>query len=95
MPGSSSGTVRRFPRGTGLKVPHMGWNQLRFRFAHPVFEGIPDNSSFYFVHSYYPCPAVPELSAAETDYGVTFAAAVARDNLIAFQFHSRNPARWG
>jgi imidazole glycerol-phosphate synthase subunit HisH len=81
------GTVRRFPRVEGLKVPHMGWNQLAILRQHPVFEGVPDHCSFYFVHSYYPSPAQPGLAAGETEYGVKFPAAVAKDNLIAFQFH--------
>jgi imidazole glycerol-phosphate synthase subunit HisH len=81
------GTVRRFPSGTGLKVPHMGWNTVRFTVDHPVFKGIPQDSSFYFVHSYYPEPADPDMTAARTEYGVTFSSCVARGATIAFQFH--------
>ena len=85
--GLFGGVVRRFPSGTGLKVPHMGWNAVSFTRAHPVFAGIPQGSSFYFVHSYYPAPEDPDLVAAETEYGITFPACIARGNLIACQFH--------
>jgi imidazole glycerol-phosphate synthase subunit HisH len=85
--GILAGTVRRFPRAPGLKVPHMGWNQVRFVVPHPVFEGTAQDSSFYFVHSYYPAPAEPGLVAAECEYGITFPAAVAAGSLVAFQFH--------
>jgi glutamine amidotransferase len=81
------GTVRRFPAGKGLKVPHMGWNQVRFTKPHPLFAGIPQGASFYFVHSYYPVPSDPGLVAGETEYGAAFASCVAAGNLIAFQFH--------
>lgn len=81
------GHVRRFRPGSGLKVPHMGWNQVSFLFPHPVFAGIPQGSSFYFVHSYYPSPALREHVAAECEYGITFPAAVSARNFIAFQFH--------
>ena len=79
------GRVRRLP--AGLKVPHMGWNRVRQRKAHPVFEGIPDGSFFYFVHSYYPDPEDAASVVGETEYGVTFASVVARDNVVAAQFH--------
>jgi imidazole glycerol-phosphate synthase subunit HisH len=85
--GLLEGTVKRFPRGSGLKVPHMGWNTVHFTREHPVFAGIPQDSSFYFVHSYYPAPADNALVAARTDYGVSFASCIARKNLVAFQFH--------
>ena len=81
------GAARRFPAGAGLKIPHMGWNQVHFRFDHPVFAGVPQDSSFYFVHSYYPAPAREDLVAAETGYGISFPSCVAERNLIAFQFH--------
>ncbi len=81
------GYVRRFPPRSGLKVPHMGWNTVHFTRPHPVFEGIPQDSSFYFVHSYYPEPADPGIVAGETDYGMAFASCIAWRNLVAFQFH--------
>ncbi len=80
------GRVVRFPQG--LTVPHMGWNTLRLRIAHPVFEGVEDGAYAYFVHSYYAVPADPSVVVAETEYGgVTFPAAVGRGNLLATQFH--------
>ncbi|MCX8126289.1 MAG: imidazole glycerol phosphate synthase subunit HisH [Dehalococcoidia bacterium] len=79
------GRVVRLP-GT-LKVPHIGWNQVAQRIRHPVFDGIPDGSNFYFVHSYYPDVVDGSLVAGETEYGVVFASVVVRGNLIATQFH--------
>src|SRR3990172_697111 len=79
------GRVVRLP--PGLKVPHMGWNQVRIVRPHPVFEGIADESYFYFVHSYYPRPEDPEIVIGETDYGVTFPSVVGRENVVATQFH--------
>jgi imidazole glycerol-phosphate synthase subunit HisH len=81
------GEVRRFARSTGLKVPHMGWNTVHFRIPHPVFEDLPQDSSFYFIHSYYPVPAEGAHAAAETEYGETFVSAVAAANVVAVQFH--------
>ncbi|HEU4759313.1 MAG TPA: imidazole glycerol phosphate synthase subunit HisH [Dehalococcoidia bacterium] len=79
------GRVVRLPQG--LKVPHMGWNRVRIVRPHPIFQGIDDGSYFYFVHSYYPRPDDPSIVLAETDYGVTFASVVGRENLVATQFH--------
>ena len=79
------GRIVRLPEG--LKVPHMGWNQVRIVRPHPIFDGIEDGSFFYFVHSYYPSPADPDIIIGETEYGVTFASVVARDNVVATQFH--------
>jgi glutamine amidotransferase len=81
------GSVRRFARTSGLKVPHMGWNSVNFRIRHPVFEGVAQDSSFYFIHSYYPVPAQSDHAAALTEYGETFVSAVAAANLVAVQFH--------
>ena len=88
------GQVRRFPaakmvngRGARLKVPHMGWNEVRQIVAHPLWQGIPQDSRFYFVHSYYPEPAARECAAGETTYGVPFTCAAARGNIFAVQFH--------
>lgn len=80
-----SGSVRRLP--AGLKVPHMGWNQVRQTADHPIFEGIPDESNFYFVHSYYVDPEDRSIIAGETDYGVTFCSVLVRGNSVATQFH--------
>ena len=79
------GRVLRLPRGQ--KVPHMGWNRVYQRVAHPVFEGIEDGAYFYFVHSYYPAPDDPAVVIGETEYGVRFASVLAQGNVVATQFH--------
>ena len=79
------GRVRRLP--SSLKVPHMGWNQVKQKTSHPIFSGIPDNANFYFVHSYYAEPDDKSLVAGETDYGIPICSVIARGNLIATQFH--------
>ena len=89
------GKVRRFPRRPGLKVPHMGWNQVYHRGRHPVFAGIPDGASFYFVHSYFVEPEAAELEIASTDYGDFFASGVGQENIIAFQFHPEKSGKLG
>jgi glutamine amidotransferase len=81
------GRVRALDRKMGLKIPHMGWNEVAFRKPAPIFTGVPDGSFFYFVHSFYVDPVDPSDVAAETEYGITFACAVQRDNLFAVQFH--------
>jgi imidazole glycerol-phosphate synthase subunit HisH len=84
------GEVVRFPSsvdGRPLKVPQIGWNRVRQVRPHPIFHGVPDNSHFYFVNSYHPVPSDPAVTIATSDYGVTFTAAIARDNVIATQFH--------
>jgi imidazole glycerol-phosphate synthase subunit HisH len=79
------GRVRRF---TGdLVVPQVGWNQIRQRVAHPLFEGIADEAFFYFVHSYYCEPSEREVVLAETDYGVAYSSVIGRGNLYGVQFH--------
>ena len=80
------GTVRHF-KLPGLKIPHMGWNTVNWTRPHPVTEGIPDGSYFYFVHSFYPDPSESDVALGETTYGVTFPSIVARDNVVATQFH--------
>ena len=87
------GKTRRLPGG--LKVPHMGWNQVRLTGDSPVFEGIPDNSDFYFVHSYYGEPIDEELIAGVTEYGIPFCSAIVRDSLIATQFHPEKSGALG
>ena len=87
------GRVRRLPEG--LKVPHMGWNRVRQRRPHPVFDGIPDGAYFYFVHSYYPDPEDDAVVIGETDYGLTFASVVAADSLVATQFHPEKSGEVG
>jgi glutamine amidotransferase len=80
-----SGMVRKLPEG--LKIPHMGWNQVKQVTGHPVFEGVPDNSNFYFVHSYYVDPEDKSLIGGTTEYGVEFCSIVAKGNVIGTQFH--------
>jgi glutamine amidotransferase len=81
--------------GSRFKVPQMGWNRVRQTHAHPLWDGVPDGSYFYFVHSYYVVPDNPAHTAGETDYGAAFASAVARDNLFATQFHPEKSAETG
>jgi glutamine amidotransferase len=86
------GKVVRFPdpapaAAERLKVPHMGWNQVRQVNKHPIWANVPDDSWFYFVHSYYATPRHKKNVLGTADYGQPFAAAVARDNIVAFQFH--------
>jgi imidazole glycerol-phosphate synthase subunit HisH len=71
----------------GLEIPHMGWNEVLQARPHPLWQAIPDRSRFYFVHSYYPAPREPSLTAATCVYGAPFTCAVARDNIFAVQFH--------
>ncbi len=81
------GEVVRFPHVEGLKVPHMGWNELRFNEKCPLFRGLPQGSAVYFVHSYYAAPFDPEIVAAEADYPTPFCAAIWQENVLATQFH--------
>ncbi|MBL0943151.1 MAG: imidazole glycerol phosphate synthase subunit HisH [Hydrogenophaga sp.] len=96
------GEVRRFrlegrlqPDGSRFKVPQMGWNRVFQTRPHPVWAGVPDGSYFYFVHSYFAAPALAAHVAGECDYGGRFAAAVARDNIFATQFHPEKSADQG
>jgi glutamine amidotransferase len=96
------GEVRRFelagklqPDGSAYKVPHMGWNQVRQDRQHPLWNGIPDLTSFYFVHSYYVVPQRKEDVTGSTEYGDWFTSAVARDNIFATQFHPEKSAEYG
>ena len=86
--GVFGGKVVRFSRTNGLKVPQIGWNQLRIlRPDCPIFQGIPSGSYVYFVHSFFPQPTDPALAATETTYDEPFASSVWRDNVYATQFH--------
>jgi glutamine amidotransferase len=96
------GAVRRFPaaamvdgEGARLKVPHMGWNQVRQARAHPLWAGIADGSRFYFVHSYYADPGQPGVVAGVSAYPFDFCCAVARGGLFAVQFHPEKSAAAG
>jgi glutamine amidotransferase len=81
--------------GSRFKVPQMGWNRLRQVRAHPLWEGVEDGAWFYFVHSYYAQPANPEHTIGEADYGGPYCCAVARDNIVATQFHPEKSAAAG
>jgi glutamine amidotransferase len=91
--GAIPGIVRRLP--PGLKVPHMGWNQVKQRIAHPVFDGIPDEANFYFVHGYYADPDDMSVVAGTTEYGVSICSVVIKDGLIATQFHPEKSGEHG
>ena len=95
------GDVRRFrlegrlqPDGSRYKVPQMGWNRVH-QHGHALWDGVPDRSWFYFVHSFYAAPSEPRHTAGETDYGGRFTCAVARDNIFATQFHPEKSADQG
>ncbi len=79
------GRVRRLPRG--MKVPHMGWNQVHYTRDIALFDGIPEGSDFYFVHSFVAEPTDHSVIATETEYGTRFCSAIQRGNLVATQFH--------
>ena len=81
--------------GSHFKVPHMGWNQVQQIQKHALWEGIPDNASFYFVHSYYAVPANSAHTVGATEYGSLFTCAVAKDNIFATQFHPEKSAHLG
>ena len=81
------GRVVRFPDMSDLKVPHMGWNQIRKLQNPPHLRGIDDGAFVYFVHSYYVVPTDPALTATTTEYGIEFTSAIARDNVFATQYH--------
>ena len=87
------GQVRRLP--SGLKVPHMGWNQVKQLVSHPVFDGIPDEANFYFVHSYYAEPDDKSLVAGETEYGIRLCSVIVGGNLVATQFHPEKSGEVG
>ena len=90
------GEVRRFRFDRPeLKIPHMGWNEVRVLKAHPVLAGIEPGDEFYFVHGYYPEPADATQIYAETEYEQTFACAVGRENYFATQFHPEKSGRVG
>src|SRR5918998_4309622 len=91
--GLMPGCVVRF-EGEGLKVPHIGWNEVSLVREHPVLEGL-DGEAFYFVHSYYPEPADAGDLVGETEYGARFCSAAGRENLVAVQFHPEKSSRAG
>lgn len=98
--GLVEGFTRRFPEkltsgGEVLKIPHMGWNSVNFKGEHPVFAKIAPEAEFYFVHSYYPAPADEAMVLGTTDYGINFCSVLAKDNLVAMQFHPEKSGRPG
>ena len=104
VPGLSvfAGKVRRFPaekmispQGEKLKVPHMGWNEVRQARSHALWNGIDDGARFYFVHSYYVDPVDRDCISGTTNYGLPFTSAVARDNIFAMQCHPEKSAQAG
>lgn len=78
-----------------LKIPHMGWNQVHQSLDHPIWQGIGQDTRFYFVHSYYAEPGLPDLIAGTCVYGFSFTAAIAKDNVFATQFHPEKSAHAG
>lgn len=97
--GMFRGEVKRFAwaedSAQALKVPHMGWNEVQQVRPHPLWSGIPDGARFYFVHSYYVAPLDDSVVAGRTVYGVPFAAAIARANVFAVQFHPEKSQHHG
>ena len=90
------GRVRRFHFDRrDLKIPHMGWNEVRVVKPHPLLADVVPGDEFYFVHAYYPEPADPALVYAVTDYELEFASAVGRNNYFATQFHPEKSGRVG
>ena len=96
------GAVKRFPaeqmrdaQGNKLKVPHMGWNEVRQHRPHPIFHGVANGARFYLVHSYYMAPQDDTLALGETDYPFAFASVIGRDNVFATQFHPEKSADAG
>ena len=87
------GVVKRLP--SGLKVPHIGWNQVRQHIDHPIFDGVPDNANFYFVHSYHGYPENGEGVAGTTDYGLSMCSVLVMGNLVATQFHPEKSSELG
>jgi len=94
------GSTKRFPEqlsseGQTLKIPHMGWNGVTLRRSHPVFADISPEAEFYFVHSYYPAPSDETAVLGTTEYGMTFCSVLAKENLVATQFHPEKSGRPG
>jgi len=88
------GRVKRFPEG-GLKVPHMGWNNVKILRRPPIFNGVADESYFYFVHSFYVAPQDRDIVATTTEYGAEFTSMVWKDNIFATQFHPEKSQETG
>lgn len=98
--GLIAGSTKRFPEklieeGELLKIPQMGWNNVELCRDHPVFKGVSPEAEFYFVHSYYPAPSDETVVLGTTDYGMNFCSVLAKDNLVAMQFHPEKSGRPG
>ncbi len=87
------GKVVRF--APGLKVPHLGWNQMLQRRTSPLWQGVPDGSFFYFAHSYFGVPEDASVVSGETEYGLTYASAIQKNSLFGVQFHPEKSQKWG
>ena len=87
------GTVKRLPKN--LKVPHMGWNQVKQKVEHPIFDDIPDEANFYFIHSYYVEPEDMSIVTGTTHYGATMCCMIIKNNLLATQFHPEKSGEEG
>ena len=87
------GRVKKLP--SGVKIPHMGWNTLKFKRECPLFDGIPEDSAFYFVHSYFVDPSDPTDIVGATDYGIEFTSVAARNNVFGIQFHPEKSSALG
>ncbi len=90
-----AGRIPQADEDGALKIPHMGWNRVRQTRPHPLWEGIPQDGRFYFVHSYFVEPEDPAVIAATTEYGLRFTSALARDNVFAVQFHPEKSQHLG
>jgi glutamine amidotransferase len=88
-----SGECKRFPKGS-FKVPQIGWNTV-FHCGHPLFNGIPSGSAFYFVHSYYTLPKEESNMLCETEYILSYASGLVKDNIVSVQFHPERSGKWG
>jgi len=93
--GLLKGKIVRIPEGEGLKIPHIGWNNLAYPNQGRLYQDIPENSYVYFVHSYYLQAEEPEIVRATTEYGVTIHASVEKDNVFACQFHPEKSSAVG
>lgn len=98
--GLVAGSTKRFPEhlsaaGQALKIPHMGWNSVTFKYEHPVFTGLDRQAEYYYVHSYYPSPSDDTVVLGITDYGISFCSVLAVNNLVAMQFHPEKSGRPG
>jgi len=87
------GLVRKLP--SKLKIPHMGWNQVKQKISHPIFDGIPDEANFYFVHGYHVEPEDRSLVVGETEYGIPICSVLTRGNMVATQFHPEKSGEVG